>query len=166
MKKCICAIILAIIFPILTNLSCYAITVPASTSIFIIPKETVTSKDINANKVNATIQDDVIINGKVIFKSGAKAELSITEVEKARCWGKAGKLTVVNGYAYDTKGIKHKILLSRNYYGEEKTWPKTCGVISIFFLFPLALFGFVHGGQAAISSNTEIETNLASQFEF
>lgn len=92
--------------------------------------------------------------------------MHIGEIEKAKCWGKAGKLVVSNGYVYDVKGNKHKILFSKIYYGEDKTWPKVLGVVSIFFLWPLALFGFVQGGQANVSASAEIETTLASQFNF
>lgn len=148
------------------NSTLASILVPANTSIFITPVETVTSKHRDINNIQATIQNDVIVDGKVVFKAGDKAVLNIGEIEKARCWGNPGKLSVVNGFAYDTKGQKHKILISKNYYGEEKTWPKVMGGISIFFLFPLALFGFVHGGQATVSSTVEIETNLTSQFNF
>lgn len=166
MKKIVSVILCCLVFFGYSGLNCYAVEVPENTSIYIIPINTITSKNIDINTIDATIQNDVIIQGKTIFKAGDKATLNINEIEKARCWGKAGKLVVNNGYAVDTKGHKHKILISKNYYGEEKTWPKACGVISIFFLFPLALAGFVHGGQATISNRTEIETNLASRFSF
>lgn len=143
-----------------------SINIPANTSIFIKPIETVTSKDMTIDAINGTIANDVIVDGNIIFKSGAKATLHIGEIQKARCWGNPGKLVVVNGFAYDVNGEKHKIVITRNYYGEERAWTKTVGVVSIFFLWPLALFGFVHGGQATVSSGAEIETNLASQFEF
>lgn len=143
-----------------------AVNVPANTSIFVVPNETVTSKDIDQNIINASIQNDVIINDTVVFRAGDKATLNIGEIDKARCWGKPGHLLIVNGYAYDAHGQKHKVILTKRYTGEEKTWPKVMGGISIFFLFPLALFGFVHGGQAIVSSSIELEVNLASQFVF
>lgn len=164
MKKVLSAFLLFAVVNL--YLPVLAVSVPANTSIFITPKETVTSKDNNVNIINATITSDVVINNKVVFKAGDRAVLNICDIEKARCWGKAGKFTVNNGYAYDAKGNKRKILFSKNYYGEEKTWPKACGAVSIFFLFPLALFGFVHGGQAKISASCEIEANLASSFAF
>jgi len=150
------------------NNSCMAakVFVPANTSIRISPIDTVTSKDKNVDNIDATIMEDIVINNTVVFRAGDKANLHIGEIEKAHCWGNPGKLVISNGYAYDVKGIKHKILLSKNYYGEERTWPKTLGVISIFMLWPLALFGFVHGGQATVSASSEIETTLSSQFYF
>lgn len=143
-----------------------SVNVPANTSIFIKPVETVTSKDMTVDTINGNIASDVIVDGITIFKSGAKATLHIGEIQKARCWGNPGKLVVVNGFAYDVNGQKHKIIITKNYYGEERAWTKTLGVVSIFFLFPLALFGFVHGGQATVPSGAEIETNLASTFTF
>lgn len=150
------------------NSSCMAakVFVPANTSIYISPIDTVTSKDKNVDNIDATILEDVVINNTLIFRVGDKANLHIGEIEKAHCWGNPGKLVVSNGYAYDVKGNKHKIMISKNYYGEEKTWPKACGVISIFLLWPLALCGFVHGGQAVVSALSEIETTLSSQFYF
>lgn|GEM_PF-3619773 len=148
--------------------ACFAknVFVPANTSIHISPIDTVTSKDKNVDTINATIMEDVAINNIVIFRAGDKANLHIGEIEKARCWGAAGKLVISNGYVYDVKGVKHKIIISKNYYGEEKTWPKTCGIVSLFLLWPLAFCGFVHGGQAVVSASSEIETSLASQFDF
>lgn len=142
------------------------ILIPANTSIYLSPINTVTSKDMNVDNVEATIMEDVVINKTLVFRAGDKASLHIGENEKARCLGKGGKPVISNGYAYDVKGVKHKILLSRNFYEEDKTWPKTCGVVSIFFLWPLALTGFVHGGQATVFASLEIETSLASQFYF
>ena len=143
-----------------------SVKVPANTSIFVTPNESVTSKDMTVDTINASIVDDVIVNGVTVFQSGGKVTLHIGEIEKARCWGKPGKLVIANGYAYDVNGQKHKIIITKNYYGEERAWTKTAGVVSIFFLWPLALFGFVHGGQATVSASTKIETNLSSSFTF
>lgn len=165
MKKII-SLLLLFAFTTMYNPALASVKVPANTSIQISPVETVTSKDSAVDTINCEIIDDVVVDGVTIFKTGAKAQLHIGELEKSKCWGKAGKMTIVNGFAYDVKGEKHKILLNKNCYGEEKTWPKTCGAISIFFLFPLALFGFVHGGEAKLSSSLQLETNLASEFAF
>ena len=144
----------------------FAVNVPANTSIFISPVNTVTSKDQNITTIICDITNDVIIDDVIIFKAGDRAELHIGEVEKARCWGKGGKMLISNGFAYDVNGQKHKIIFSKNVYGEDKLWPKTCGVVSIFLLWPLALFGFVHGDQAQVSATAELETFLASQYDF
>ena len=143
-----------------------SVLVPANISIYLTPTNTITSKENNIDKIDAIITENVIVNNTIIFKAGDRATLHIEEIEKAHCWGNPGKLFVNNGYAYNVKGDKHKILISRNYYGDEKLWPKACGVASLFLLLPLALFGFVHGGQAIVSASSEIETTLASQFNF
>ena len=96
----------------------FAVNVPANTSIFISPVDTVTSKDQNVTTILCNITDDVIIDNVVVFKAGDRAELHVGEVEKARCWGKGGKMLISNGFAYDVNGQKHKILFSRNVYGE------------------------------------------------
>ena len=150
------------------NSSCFAasVFVQANKSVFVSPTDTVTSKDMSVENIACQITNDVTVDDTVIFRAGDKADLHIGEIEKARCWGKAGKLVVSNGYVYDVNGNKHKVIISKNYYGEEKTWPKTCGVVSLFMLWPLAFCGFVHGGQATVSASSEIETSLASQFYF
>jgi hypothetical protein len=144
----------------------FALNVPANTSILISPVNTVTSKDRNVSTVPCYITEDVKIDGVVVFKAGDRAELHVEDIEKARCWGKGGRMLISNGYAYDVHGQKHKILFSRNLYGEDKTWPKACGIVSLFFLWPLALCGFVHGDQAHVSAASEMETFLASQYDF
>lgn len=144
----------------------YAVTVPANTSIFIRPNETISSKNIDVGEIAATVTNDVVVNNIVVFKAGSEAVLTISDVEKARCWGNPGKLTVNNGWVYDSRGNKQKVLFAKNYVGEEKNWPKVMGGISIFFLWPLAFFGFVHGGQAKVLSTKEIETHLTSQYNF
>lgn len=166
MKKILTSFIVTCFVGFNSNCMAAKVLVPADTSINISPINTVTSKDKNVNNIDAIISEDVVVNNTLIFRAGDKANLYIGEIEKAHCWGNPGKLVVSNGYAYDVKGNKHKILISQNYYGEEKTWPKTCVVISIFLLWPLALCGFVHGGQAIISASSEIETTLSSQFYF
>ncbi len=166
MKKILSGFFCLLFFMLSTCLSANAVVVPANTSIFITPDEKVTSKDKNIEKINASITNDVVVDGVLVFKAGDKATLTVDEVEKARCWGKGGQLTIINGYAFDAKGHKQKILLSKKYYGKDREWTKVCGVVSLFFLWPLALVGFVHGAQAVVSNTGEIETNLASQYNF
>lgn len=147
------------------NNAVYAsILVKEGTDITIIPNISVTSKN-PANQYQATIKDDVIVNGVKIFQAGDKAVFNIADYEKAGCWGIGGNITIANGYAYDIKGDKHKILVTRKFDGKDKNWVKgTCA--AGLLLWPLLLFGFVHGNEAKILPNTEIDATLANQFDF
>lgn len=166
MKKILTAFIVLCILGLNQGCLAASVLVPANTSVFVSPEVTVTSKDMSVDNIDCKITNDVTVDDNVIFKAGDRANLHIGEIAKARCWGCPGKLVISNGYVYDVEGNKHKVVIYKNYYGEEKTWPKTCGIISIFFLWPLAFCGFVHGGQATVSASSEIETSLASQFYF
>ena len=76
-----------------------SVHVPANTSIFVTPNESVTSKDMTVDTINASIVDDVIVNGVTVFQSGGKVTLHIGEIEKARCWGKPGKLVIAKQHS-------------------------------------------------------------------
>ena len=54
----------------------------------------------------------------------------------------------------------------RQIVGDEKTWPKVCLGVSIFFLWPLALCAFVKGGQAKLNTLPPIDTRLSTEFMF
>lgn len=101
-----------------------------------------------------------------MFKQGGLVNLNVADAHKARCWGNPGEILLINGTAEDVKGIAHPIEFNYKITGEEKTWPKVMGAVSIFFLFPLALFGFVHGGQADLLPGKTINATLLSDFNF
>ncbi|MCM1265788.1 MAG: hypothetical protein NC200_06275 [Candidatus Gastranaerophilales bacterium] len=129
--------------------------------------EKVTGKNTTSgDRVFAEIKTDVKINGVVVFKQGNLVTLNISDAKKARCWGIPGELHLINGTAVDSKGITRPIEYNYKITGEEKTWPKALGAVSIFFLFPLALAGFVHGGQAELNSGKTINATLVSDFNF
>lgn len=140
------------------------VKVPSGTIVLLKLDQTVTSKN-PIESQSATIIEDVIINGVKIFKAGDKATISVTDYQKAGCWGNGGKLYLGNGYAYDTKGNRQKILYSAKMEGQEKVWVKGACAAGII-LWPLLLFGFVHGNQAVVTTSKELETTIASQFEF
>lgn len=121
---------------------------------------------IPGDKINAIVVSDVIVNEKIVFKKGANAMINVQDVKKAGFLGNAGELFLVNGEVIDANGDKHYIQYSRKLTGEEKTYPKVCLGISIFFLWPLALLGFVKGGQAKVHPNTEMSVYLMENFKF
>lgn len=142
-----------------------AVTVPDGTDVSIVPDTGFTSKTVPNTTIKATIKDDVIIDGVQVFKAGDNATFTVADYEKAGAWGNGGEITLGNGYAYDVNGNKHKILLSHKIEGKDKNWVRVtcvCGVL----LWPLLLFGFVHGNEAKVNSGLELNTTTAGSFEF
>lgn len=143
------------------------IEVKEGTRIPITVKSEYTSKHVEAGqKIDAVIDEDVVIKGVTVFKQGANATIKVSDVKKAGFIGNAGEIMLVNGEVIDAKGDKHSIEYNQKLTGEEKTYPKVLLATSIFFLFPLALFGFVKGGQAKISPNRVIDVSLRNDFKF
>ena len=144
----------------------YAATkVPAGTIIPISINQKITSKSIaSGGLIQAKIEEDVTVNDTLVFKKGDSASINVMSVEKAGFLGKPGELVLYGGKVYDINGKAHSHEFSRQINGTEKTWPKVCLGVSIFFLWPLALFGFVKGGQAEINPLPPIEVVIPNEF--
>ena len=142
-----------------------ALTVKDGVDITIMLNTVTTTKDIRDYNIQATIKEDVIYKGVKIFQEGDKAILTVQDYEKAGFWGNGGELLVSNGYAYDTKGNKRKIMYSKKIEGKDKNWVKgTCAAGLI--LWPLLLFGFVKGGEAKLMPKDEIFATTMTSFEY
>ena len=127
--------------------------------------EKVTGKNlVSGDKISVEIQSDVKVNNVIVFKQGGEGLLNVADARKARFWGNPGEMLLINGTVQDVKGNPHPVEFTYKITGEEKTWPKVMGAISIFFLFPLALFGFVKGGQAELLPNKTINVTLLNDF--
>lgn len=144
-----------------------AVRVPAGTSIPITVEHNVTSKTVaSGGAIDAVIAEDVIINKNTVFKKGDSASITVLSAKKAGFIGKPGEMVLYGGKVYDANGNEHKFDFNRQIEGEEKTWPKVCLGVSIFFLWPLALCAFVKGGQAKLNPLPPIETRLSTEFMF
>lgn len=148
------------------NLPTYAaIRVPAGTIIPIAITHKATSKNVvSGGSIDATIEEDVKINGKVVFKQGDNATITVLTTKKAGFVGIPGEMVLCGGKVTDVKGNLHKVDFDRQITGDEKTWPKALLGVSIFFLWPLALFGFVKGGQAELNPLPSIDVRLSNEF--
>lgn len=144
----------------------YAVTkVPAGTTIPISINQKITSKSVASGaSIKAKIEEDVMVNNTLVFKKGDSASINVMSAEKAGFIGKPGELVLYGGKVYDVNGKPHSHEFSRQINGTEKTWPKVCLGVSIFFLWPLALFGFVKGGQAEINPLPPIEVVIPNEF--
>ena len=151
---------------IMANAPTYAATrVPTGTIIPLTVTHKATSKNvISGGTIDATVDEDVKVNGKVVFKQGANATISVLSTKKAGFVGIPGEMVLSGGKVSDINGNLHKVDFDRQITGEEKTWPKVLLSVSIFFLWPLALCGFVKGGQAELNSSPTIDVKLSNEF--
>ncbi len=125
-----------------------------------------TSKNLKENSViNMLVAENVYQNNVLVFKKGDQASLFVANAKKAGFFGNGGELTVIDGEVYDVNGNIHPIDYRQIYSGEDKIYPKVLTGISIFFLFPLALFAFVKGEQAEINPAQIINVRLDKSFD-
>lgn len=161
------------LFLLITFLNLYSpvlaktIDVKSGVRVPITVKSKNTSRHIIAGqKIDAIIEDDVKVNNILVFKKGDPATINISDVKKAGFLGNAGEMYLVNGEISDINGEKHLIEYNQKIIGDEKTYPKVLLGVSIFFLFPLALFAFVKGGQAELCPNKVIDVAVRNDFKF
>ena len=163
MKKTIATMCLMSLLTI--TMPVQALTVKDGVDITVVPNAVTTTKDMRDYNIQATIKEDVIYKGVKIFQEGDKAILTVQDYEKAGFWGNGGELLVSNGYVYDTKGNKRKIMYSKKIEGKDKNWVKATCAAGII-LWPLLLFGFVKGGEAKLMPKDEIFATTMTSFEY
>ena len=120
---------------------------------------------VSGDIIKAQVQSDVIVDDVVVFRTGDPVDINVSDVKKAKFFGTPGELVLLNGTAQDVNGDNHPISLTYRITGEERNYAKVLPVVSIFFLLPLALFGFVKGGQAELTSGKAINATLLNDFE-
>lgn len=126
-----------------------------------------TSKNtIAGEKINAVIQDDIKLNGVLVFKKNGLAVLNVADVKRSGFIGIPGEMVLIGGKIADANGEEHNIEFQHTITGEEKTYPKVLLVTSLFFLFPLALFAFVKGGDAKLIQHAPLDVTLRNGFIF
>lgn len=170
MKKILSLFLNVIIITNLCASECLArqINVPSGTTIRIVSEKLQNSKNLTSgDKLEAIIQQDVVIDDIIIFKRGDRATLNVSHAKKAGFIGIPGELIISGGEVVDANNQAHLVDFSRSYIGEEKTWPKVCLGCGVFIILaPLALFGFVKGGQAEIRPNVTIDVKLLQNFGY
>jgi len=126
-----------------------------------------TSKNVEAGqKIDAIIDEDVKVKEVLVFRKGDNATIKVSDAKKAGFVGIPGEIYIINGEVIDANGEKRAVEYVQKITGEEKTYPKVCLGVSIFFLWPLALVGFVKGGQAKISPGNVMEVSTRNDFDF
>lgn len=170
MKKILTLFTLTIFVFQFTGLCCYAknTTVKSNTNISVVSKKAYSSKNISTGeKIECVIVEDVVVDNQTVFKKGGHATLNVINSKKAKFVGIPGEITIAGGEVFDTNNQGHMVTINQVITGEEKIWPKVCLCCGIFIILaPLALFGFVKGGQAEISPVQTKQVFLNQDFIF
>ena len=163
--------ILILLFLNINVMPCYAkiVKVKANTPVEFTISEVKSSADTTAGeKIAITVDQDVIVDGVKVFKTGAKGFLYINNVQKRAFWGQGGKIIVTRGKIYDANGQARRVEFTKEYVGKDTTWSvvvATLGLATVI-LFPLGLFGFVRGKDAKTLMNVPLEAILIDEFYF
>jgi hypothetical protein len=115
------------------------ITVPAGTRVPISIYNSVSSDNLRtSDMISATIRQDVLSNGVLIFKHGDNATLNVEKARSSGGHGRAGLLSINGGRVWDTNGQEHPINLSVQAKGHSKRGgaiiATVLGVLFVFFI--------------------------------
>lgn len=153
MKKAVLLLVL-IFLSINEGVHAKNIVVPKDTAVTLGVKKVTTSKRIKSTyEIKAIIQEDLYINNQLIFRLGDKAVLRVKSYEKARFWGKGGKIVLSGGYAYDINKVKHQLALQAEYTGKDDKGIKR-------------IIPFNKGEQAIILPSEELVGRVVHTFNF
>ncbi len=170
MKK-ILSIFLLMVFLFDIVLPCYAktVNVKAGTPIdFVITKSKSSSTAVEGERINISIDKNVIVKGVKVFETGGKGYLYVSEIKERGFWGEGGAISVNRGFFYDVNGNEHRIDFTERYVGKDKTWAAAIAAIGIYtiILCPLGLFAFVKGKDAQTKINVPLEAYILEEFDF
>ena len=142
------------------------VNIPADTEIWATLKQDYTSEKLKSGiNISAPIDNDIIIDGTVIFKKGTNLEIVIDESKKKSFGGNGGYIAIKKAYATDINGQKHTFILNKKVKGKDKEWVPVCIMCGVtIILAPLMLFGFVKGQPAILPEGTIIDAKLEQGF--
>lgn len=108
------------------------------TQVDIITTESISSKTARErDQIIFHMAEDVIVDGKIVIKGGSVVKGEITEAEKAKMFGKPGKLDFSLDYAKAVDGQNVRLRATKSMEGKDKS----AGVIAAAVLFaPVAIF--------------------------
>lgn len=111
------------------------------------------------SRINATLVNDIKVNGKTIIKAGEPAFLNVADAESSHFAGNPGIIKLENGKVI-SNNIRYMFNFNETIYGKDKEWVRITTTSGVF-LFPLFLFGLVKGGQAEIPANKVYEVEFS-----
>lgn len=132
----------------------FAVIVPKNTVVEVGTQKFIQSKWIKENyEIKAKVKNEVIINGISVFQPGNTAILFVEEFEKAKGFGKGGKIVINGGYVSDDNGNTHLINVKDVFVGKNKN--------NLWKIIP-----FKKGEQAKILPSYTFETKIKNSFEY
>jgi len=96
------------------------------------------------------INQDVVIDGIVIFKKGSQGVAFIEDSKTARTFGRPGSIDIETGKLTDVYGNEHTVGLSSHSVGNSCTSAIILPIISAVILWPLVFFAFKKGDEVSI----------------
>ena len=121
MKKIYISILIIICF--FLDIQTKEVIKPKDTSIKIYEKKITTYKHVpKTYEIKSVIKDDVIINNEIVFYSNDPAILEIGICDKAKGFGRGGKISIIGGYAYDANGQIHRFTVEKEFIGDNDFW--------------------------------------------
>lgn len=104
------------------------------------------------------VTEDVLVNGVTVLPKGAAAIASVTDANKKRSMGRAGKLNVNVDSARLVDGEKVQLRAVQENKGGGHTGAMTGAMVATAIVFfPAApLFLFIHGKDITIPKGTEV----------
>lgn len=152
MKKTLLLLLAFCMFPIV---EAKEVVVPRGTEIKVAPKRTATSKNISRKyEIKAIIKDNVDIGGVTVFNVGDDAIIEVGEYQKARGFGRGGKLTLIGCRVTDASGKQYLTALDQEIIAPNDHW--------VFRIIP-----FNKGDQAKVTPGDVfvVKTNKAFKFD-
>ena len=132
------------------------------TPIHVVTAQETTSKNAKPNDaVNFTVDEDVVVDGKVIVRKGTAATGSVINAMKGGYMGKSGKLAIQVESTQTVDGQPVKLRASKGKEGDDKTY--STAALS-YFISPLFLFK--KGGEAKITAGTPVVVYIAETRRF
>jgi hypothetical protein len=121
----------------------------------------ITSKAAKPNDpVHFTVNEDLVVNGRVVVSKGTPANGSVINAEKGGYLGKSGKLAVQVESTQTVDGQPLKLRAAKGKEGNDKaTSTAVLSAIVPFFLFK-------KGGEANIASGTAVTVYAAEEKHF
>lgn len=149
------------------------VSVPVGTRVPVLLQNVVSSSTVKtADTISATIAEDVLIDGAVVFHQGDKATLNVQKAQPSGNFGRPGRLELNGGMVFDVNGDTHPVNISYSAKGRSRrAFSITMTVLSVPLLLflvglltlPVAIM--TSGKDAMIGEGLILDTITTSAFD-
>lgn len=132
------------------------------TPVHVVTSQETSSKDAKPNdRVDFTVDEDVVVDGHVVLRKGTAAVGSVINAMKGGYMGKSGKLAIQVESTRTMDGQPLKLRAAKGKEGDDKTY--STAALS-YMISPLFLFR--KGGEAKIAAGTPVTVFVAETKRF